>query len=700
MRTTLRTTTALLASLSLALPHGIAAQETAPPCPDDAVPLADAVAAASPRLINRLAETLGVPPGQLRQLSSGNGLAALDLAECIDTAQLEQLRAEMGETDEQPAAEAAEEQPEAEAAAEPAAPDAAPAQTGGEDEAGQQVEEATDVSDDEAATPAAPVPDQATDDSVSAEPTEEVVEAVEPPAEDVDVEAAPEAEMEAEEDAPTIDEAAGAETSDTSQEPVSTDDAQVLREALEAEAQADATGGDGAEAEAAPEAEAAAETELPPQQDTASDKATDAETLREALEATAEETAPAEQADDLATDGADPSEEPAMADEPAPAEAPDAVDQAAPTDDAPVAEEEPAPLAALSEDAEVTGVESETVTEETARSSDEDFESGFVTEEDADAEATAETGAEAGAAVEEDDDDGLSTLEKALLAGAGAIAVGTLLSGNREIVSRSEDRVVVQQPDGTYEVLKDDNALLRRPGSEVETETFADGSSRTTITRPDGSRIVTIRNPELEVIRRVRITPDGERIVLIDETQQTEPVDVAGLPAPEQAAATVDPSDEAALREALRAERTYTRDFSLQQVRNIAEVRQLAPAIDLENITFPTGSAAIQPGEAEELSELGRYISQTIEDNPREIFLIEGHTDAVGSASYNLALSDRRAESVALALTEYYDVPPENLVVQGYGERFLKVETQEAERANRRATVRRITPLLRTAAAQ
>lgn len=700
MRTTLRTTTALLASLSLALPHGIAAQETAPPCPDAAVPLADAVAAASPRLINRLAETLGVPPGQLRQLSSGSGLAALDLAECIDTAQLEQLRAEMGETDEQPAAEAAEEQPEAEAAAEPAAPDAAPAQTGGEDEAEQQVEEATDVSDDEAATPAAPVPDQATDDSVSAEPTEEVVEAVEPPAEDVDVEAAPEAEMEAEEDAPTIDEAAGAETSDTSQEPVSTDDAQVLREALEAEAQADATGGDGAEAEAAPEAEAAAETELPPQQDTASDKATDAETLREALETTAEETAPAEQADDLATDGADPSEEPAMADEPAPAEAPDAVDQAAPTDDAPVAEEEPAPLAALSEDAEVTGVESETVTEETARSSDEDFESGFVTEEDADAEATAETGAEAGAAVEEDDDDGLSTLEKALLAGAGAIAVGTLLSGNREIVSRSEDRVVVQQPDGTYEVLKDDNALLRRPGSEVETETFADGSSRTTITRPDGSRIVTIRNPELEVIRRVRITPDGERIVLIDETQQTEPVDVAGLPAPEQAAATVDPSDEAALREALRAERTYTRDFSLQQVRNIAEVRQLAPAIDLENITFPTGSAAIQPGEAEELSELGRYISQTIEDNPREIFLIEGHTDAVGSASYNLALSDRRAESVALALTEYYDVPPENLVVQGYGERFLKVETQEAERANRRATVRRITPLLRTAAAQ
>jgi outer membrane protein OmpA-like peptidoglycan-associated protein len=49
---------------------------------------------------------------------------------------------------------------------------------------------------------------------------------------------------------------------------------------------------------------------------------------------------------------------------------------------------------------------------------------------------------------------------------------------------------------------------------------------------------------------------------------------------------------------------------------------------------------------------------------------------------------------VALALTENFAIPPENLVVQGYGERFLRVETEAAEEENRRATVRRITPLL------
>jgi outer membrane protein OmpA-like peptidoglycan-associated protein len=74
--------------------------------------------------------------------------------------------------------------------------------------------------------------------------------------------------------------------------------------------------------------------------------------------------------------------------------------------------------------------------------------------------------------------------------------------------------------------------------------------------------------------------------------------------------------------------------------------------------------------------------------------LVEGHTDAVGDAGYNLSLSDRRAETVALALSQYFQVPPENLVTQGYGEQFLKIQTEAGERANRRAAVRNISELL------
>ena len=54
----------------------------------------------------------------------------------------------------------------------------------------------------------------------------------------------------------------------------------------------------------------------------------------------------------------------------------------------------------------------------------------------------------------------------------------------------------------------------------------------------------------------------------------------------------------------------------------------------------------------------------------------------------------RRAESVAIILTQYLGIPPENLVTQGYGEEYLKVPTQGAELLNRRVTIRNITELL------
>ena len=83
-----------------------------------------------------------------------------------------------------------------------------------------------------------------------------------------------------------------------------------------------------------------------------------------------------------------------------------------------------------------------------------------------------------------------------------------------------------------------------------------------------------------------------------------------------------------------------------------------------------------------------------LQRNGDEVFLIEGHTDAVGSDVDNMSLSDRRAEAVAQVLTETFGVSPENLVTQGYGEQHLKVDTPGPERANRRVAVRRITPLM------
>jgi len=118
------------------------------------------------------------------------------------------------------------------------------------------------------------------------------------------------------------------------------------------------------------------------------------------------------------------------------------------------------------------------------------------------------------------------------------------------------------------------------------------------------------------------------------------------------------------------------------------------PRIDLNTVTFESGSWELSPDQVEALAGIAEGLNRAIQHNPREVFLIEGHTDAVGTDVDNLSLSDRRAESVAVALTQQFAVPAENLSTQGYGEQYLKIPTDGPERANRRVTVRRITPLL------
>jgi outer membrane protein OmpA-like peptidoglycan-associated protein len=285
---------------------------------------------------------------------------------------------------------------------------------------------------------------------------------------------------------------------------------------------------------------------------------------------------------------------------------------------------------------------------------------------------------------------GLSDLEKAGLVALGALAIGQMLYGNNgtqnEVVSNSGDRVVVKDQSGNYQVYKDDDVLLRQPGANVRTETFSDGSTRTTVKRDDGSSVVTIRDASGRVLRRSAYDRNGIETALINDTIPETHVDVTKLPP----ATATQAQDNLAVK-------TYAHQFSLRQIRTISEVRALAPVVKVPNVRFATGSAAIPAAQAANLQSLAEVLQRLIRKNPNRVFLIEGHTDAVGDSASNLTLSDRRAESVAKALIEYYGVPPENLVVQGYGESQLKVDTAGAEPANRRVEVRDITPLLRQA---
>ena len=136
------------------------------------------------------------------------------------------------------------------------------------------------------------------------------------------------------------------------------------------------------------------------------------------------------------------------------------------------------------------------------------------------------------------------------------------------------------------------------------------------------------------------------------------------------------------------------RPYSLEEIRYSRPLREYMRRIDLDTINFEFGSFEVGQEEYPKLERLARIVERMLRRNEAEVFLIEGHTDAVGSDDDNLTLSDRRAEAVAEILMSQFGVPIENLVTQGYGEQFLKVETQAPERLNRRVAFRRITPLL------
>jgi outer membrane protein OmpA-like peptidoglycan-associated protein len=140
-----------------------------------------------------------------------------------------------------------------------------------------------------------------------------------------------------------------------------------------------------------------------------------------------------------------------------------------------------------------------------------------------------------------------------------------------------------------------------------------------------------------------------------------------------------------------RVERVY----SIDEVKSSARLRDKVRRIDLDTITFPSGSAEVPLAQAQTLRKVADAMNKLLAKDPGEVFLIEGHTDAVGSDRSNLILSDKRASTVAQLLSEVYGIPPENMSVQGYGERYLKIRTEAAEQQNRRVAIRRVTSLVR-----
>ena len=97
-----------------------------------------------------------------------------------------------------------------------------------------------------------------------------------------------------------------------------------------------------------------------------------------------------------------------------------------------------------------------------------------------------------------------------------------------------------------------------------------------------------------------------------------------------------------------------------------------APSVSL-SVQFATGSADLTPQARDTLDQLGKALSSS--DLAQYRFRIEGHTDTVGSADYNKALSQQRADAVAGYLESKFGVKSDRLQAVGMGEQGLVVHT-------------------------
>jgi outer membrane protein OmpA-like peptidoglycan-associated protein len=294
----------------------------------------------------------------------------------------------------------------------------------------------------------------------------------------------------------------------------------------------------------------------------------------------------------------------------------------------------------------------------------------------------------------------------------GAQRLDQLHQERHERVENNGQRTVIEEPgrtiieeNGHAVIRHDETERFRLLGGNIHVEQRG-GEITTVVRRPDNVEVVTIVDPNGRLLRRFRRNPDGREFVLIDNRPRPGvvvgvggivvlPPLRLGIPRDEYIVDTEElpPQRIVETLEAPPLER-LERAYTLDEIRYSIALRDRMRRVDLNTINFETGSWEVDEDQVPRLTAIAEAVNAVVRRHPNEMFLIEGHTDAVGSDVDNLSLSDRRAESVALVLTQNFQVPPENLTTQGYGAHELKVQTMEPSRENRRVTIRRITPLL------
>ena len=113
--------------------------------------------------------------------------------------------------------------------------------------------------------------------------------------------------------------------------------------------------------------------------------------------------------------------------------------------------------------------------------------------------------------------------------------------------------------------------------------------------------------------------------------------------------------------------------------------KELVETVSREmRVLFDTDKAVVKPEFHDEIEG----IAKLLKEYPTATVEIQGHTDSRGSASYNDALSQRRADAIANVLTKTYGLSADRISSKGYGAAQPVADNKTAEgRAKNRRSV-------------
>jgi outer membrane protein OmpA-like peptidoglycan-associated protein len=116
-------------------------------------------------------------------------------------------------------------------------------------------------------------------------------------------------------------------------------------------------------------------------------------------------------------------------------------------------------------------------------------------------------------------------------------------------------------------------------------------------------------------------------------------------------------------------------DISLEKL-EVGE--DLSKIIDIKPIYFDVGKSNIRPDAAVELDKIVKVMNE----NPNMVIELGSHTDSRGSASSNLSLSEKRAQSSADYIKARI-TNPERIYGKGFGETRLVNECADGVRCSK-----------------